>query len=309
LPIAHINETSVDSHRFLCHLNATPDVSINKPYTQSVKITSEINLLDRLFTGSQVSTTLTCQYPIQITDIQIPSFLGPTETAVITIDFTNISARSYDTCVDSAGSIEFIFSAHSLIKVLPATAQHFYQITPDGQGRYKINEQLSPKSTKRIIFEFSLVGDASDELYESFWWNIDLLLRDISVEKRTNSIRVVPAFNPNIHTDVLLITNSQTNRVEYLAYLKLFQLFNYSSQTWDIDRYRVFHHADIKWLNTTNLIIFIYSKPQSTFNVTSILLYLITIIYNLLMKNRKLNLRLQNIVGQVLDANNLIPRN
>ncbi|CAF1454036.1 unnamed protein product [Rotaria sp. Silwood1] len=271
---ANINEICLDSHQFKCHLNAAPTVSINQPYIQPVTIASEINLLDRLFSGSQVSTTLTCQYPIQITNIQIPTFLGPNERSIITVNFTNISTRSYGTCPDSAGSIEFIFSAHSLIKIVPVTEEYLYQITPDGQGHYKINEEMSPKSTKHIYFEFSLNADASYQLYESLFWSIDLLLRDTLIEKHTNKIRIIPEFNPNVHTDVLLVTYSQMDRVEYLAYQKLFQLFKYSSQMWDIERYEAFHHPEIQWLNTTNLIIFIYSNPKSTLNMIQSQLFL-----------------------------------
>ncbi|CAF3642132.1 unnamed protein product [Rotaria sp. Silwood1] len=271
---ANINQILIDSHRFKCHLNDVPTVSINQPYIQPVKIVSEINLLGRLFEHSQVPTTLTCQYPIQIRNIQIPTFLGPNERAIIALDFTNISTRSYGTCQDSAGSIEFIFYAHSLIKILPATTEHSYCITPNGHGRYKINEELSTKSTKKICFEFCLSANASHQLYESLFWNVDLLLRDRLIENYTDYIRIVPEFNPNIKTDVLLVTNSQTNRVEYLAYQKLFQLFKYSSQMWDIERYQTFHHPRIQWLTTANLIIFIYLNPKSTFNVIKSQLFL-----------------------------------
>jgi hypothetical protein len=223
--------------------------------------------LGRLFTHSQVPTTLTCQYPVQIRNIQITTFLGLNERAIIVLDFANISTRPYGTCTDSAGSVEFIFYAHSLIKMLPTTTEHSYCITPNGHGRYKINERLSPKSTKTICFEFCLSADASYQLYENLFWNVDLLLRDTLIENHTGYIRIVPEFNPNIKTDVLLVTNSQTNRVEYLAYQKLFQLFKYSSQMWDIERYRTFHHPKIQWLATANLIIFIYLNPKSTFDV------------------------------------------
>ncbi len=49
--------------------------------------------------------------------------------------------------------------------------------------------------------------------------------------------------------------------------MNLFRLFKYSSQTWDIERYGVFHSPNITWLNTTDLIIFIYSDPQLTFHI------------------------------------------
>ncbi|CAF2871134.1 unnamed protein product [Rotaria sp. Silwood2] len=271
---ANINQILIDSHRFKCYLNAVPTVSINQPYIQPVKLVSEINLLGRLFTHSQVSITLTCQYPVQIRNIQITTFLGPNERAIIVLDFANISTRPYVTCAGSAGSIEFIFYAHSLIKLLPATTENSYCITPNGHGRYKINEELSPKCTKTICFEFCLNADASYQLYENLFWNVDLLLRDRLIENHTGYIRIVPEFNPNIKTDVLLVTNSQTNRVEYLAYQKLFQLFKYSSQMWDIERYQTFHHPEIQWLATANLIIFIYLNPKSTFNVIKSQLFL-----------------------------------
>ncbi|CAF1275340.1 unnamed protein product [Adineta ricciae] len=265
LPGAYVNELLVDHHRFKCHLNAAPTPSINQPYIHPVKITSNINLLNRLFSGSEFSTSLMCQYPIQITHIEIPTFLGPNERAIVTIHFTNISTRSYGTCLDSAGSIEFILSTHPLLRISPINGEHTYQITPNGRGHYKMNEEIPPQSTKHINFEIMLDDNAFDQLYESLFWNLDLSLRDMQIEQHRNSIRVVPTFKSNIRTDVLLVTNTLVNRAEFLAYRKLFQLFKYSSQTWDVERYGAFHSPETQWLNTADLIIFIYSNPRSTF--------------------------------------------
>ncbi|CAF4421572.1 unnamed protein product, partial [Rotaria magnacalcarata] len=262
---ANINQVLLDSHRFKCHLNGTSALSINQPYIQSVKITSQINLLNRLFNGSEVSIMLTCQYPIQIKNIEIPTLLAPNEHAVVTVEFTNLSTRSYGLCQDSAGSVEFIFSTHSLIKFLPMNEKYDYQIMPDGRAYYKINKEISPKSTELIKFKITSHDKSVNHYYKSLFWDIDLLLRDTQIEKRRNSIRVVPIFTQNIHTDVLLVTNSKVNRAEFLVYQNLFRLFKYSNQTWDIERYGAFHHPEIKWLNTADLIIFIYSNLESTF--------------------------------------------
>ena len=253
---------------------APRSLSINQPYKQLVKITSEIDLLNRLFSGSKVSTSFTCEYPIQITKIEIPTFLGPNERATVTVSFTNVSIRPYGECPDSAGSIECILSTHSLIKILPANEEYFYEIKSDGCGYYRINESIAPQSTKWIKFEIALVGNAVYQYYEHLFWNIDLLLRDTLIEEHRNNIRVVPTFIPNIHTDVLLVTNSQVGRAEFLAYQNLFQLFQCSNQAWDIERYGAFHHPEIKWLNTTDLIIFIYSNPESTFQTIKSQLFL-----------------------------------
>jgi len=75
--------------------------------------------LNRLFSGSILPFVLTCQYPIQITLIDIPTFLGPEDQAIVSVDFTNISARAYGTYVYSAGSVDFVFSTHHFIKILP----------------------------------------------------------------------------------------------------------------------------------------------------------------------------------------------
>jgi hypothetical protein len=274
LPGIYINQVLVDSHQFKCHLNAPLSPSINKSYIQPVTIASKIKLLNRLFSGSQVSTTLTCQYPIQIIKVDVPTFLAPNEQATAIITFSNISARSYGTGSDSAGSIEFIFSTHSLIKILPSNEGYFYEITSDGRGHYKIYDEISSGSTIRIKFEIALDGAAVHQFYEHLSWNINLSLRDKVIESHQNTIRVVPTFRPNIRTDVLLVTNSQVDRAEFLAYYNLFQLFKYSSQTWDIERYGAFHNPEIKWLNTTELVIFIYSNPESTFNTIKSQLFL-----------------------------------
>ncbi|CAF0885895.1 unnamed protein product [Rotaria sordida] len=271
---ANINEVLLDSHRFKCHMNAPSTCSVNRPYIQPVQITSEIHLLNRVFNGSEVSTTLICQYPIQITDIQMPSFLGPNEQAVVNINFTNISARSYGECSDSAGSVEFILSTNSLIKVVLMNEKSLYQITSDGRGLYRINDKILPKSRRHIRFKIALDNKVKNQVYENLFWNIDLLLRDTLIERRTNNIRVIPLFMPNIRADLLLVTNSQFSRAEFLAYQNLFRLFNYSSQIWDIERYGVLYNSELKWLNTADLIIFIYSNPQSTFNTIKSQLFL-----------------------------------
>ena len=264
LPGANINEILLDSRQFRCHLNAISILPINRPYIQPVQIKSETTLLDRLFSGSEVSTNLTCQYPIQITNIQVTTFLGPKERTIITINFSNISRRPYGSCGNSAGSIEFILCTHPLLKILPPKNKRFCEITPDGCGHYKIHEKISPQLTKCISFEIILNADSVQHLYASLFWKVDLLLRDRVIEQHRNNIRFVPTFKPNIHTDVLLVTNALVGRTEYLAYQKLFQLFNYSSQTWDIGRDGALHNPEIEWLNTTHLIIFIYSYPEST---------------------------------------------
>ncbi|CAF4024170.1 unnamed protein product [Adineta steineri] len=269
-----INQVVVDPHQFQCHLHDSDSVSINEPYVKRVNITSEVKLLNRLFTGSKVSTILTCQYPIQIRKIEVPTYLGPGERSSVIINFKNISTRSYGECLNSAGSIEFILSTHSLIKILPANDQYIYEIKSDGFAYYKINEEIPPKSTKRIKFQIKLDENSSQQYFEHLFWNIDLLLRYKIIEKRQNTIRIVPTFQPNIHTDVLLVTNSKVDRIEFLAYQNLFQLLKYSSQTWDIERYGVFHNPELKWLNTTDLIIFIYLNSESTFNIIQSQLFL-----------------------------------
>ncbi|CAF3198815.1 unnamed protein product [Rotaria sp. Silwood2] len=244
-----------DSEFFVTNVTWTNNgamiLPMNRPYIQPVQITSEIHLLNRLFSGSEVSTTLICQYPIQITEILIPSFLGPNERAIVTVNFTNISARSYGACSDSAGSIEFMLSTHSSIKIIPMNEECFYKITPDGRD-----------------------VTAKKQVYENLFWTIDLLLRDVLIERHTNNIRVIPIFIPNVRTNLLLVTNSQFSRAEFLSYQNLFRLFNYSSQIWDIERYGVLHNQEVNWLNITDLIIFIYSNPQSTFNTIKSQLFL-----------------------------------
>ncbi|CAF0874851.1 unnamed protein product [Adineta steineri] len=267
LPDARINQTLMDSHRFKCHLNDASTSLSNQVYNESVYVTSQISLLNRLFLGSIVSTTLTSQYPIRIIDIQIPTCLSPNECATVTIAFENISTRSYGTCSDSAGFICFVLSTHPLLKISPINNEAVYHTTLSDGIRLEINEVVPAHTTKSIKYEITLDNNAIDQLYENLWWKIDLLLRNVIIEKREDNIRVVARFTPNIHTDVLLVTNNLVDRAEYLAYQNLFQLLNYSSQTWDIEQHGPLYHPELKWLNTTNLIIFIYSKPQSTLKI------------------------------------------
>jgi len=137
----------------------------------------------------------------------------------------------------------------------------------DGRAWYKIREEIPPQSSRRIQFLIMLDQNSAKVYYESLFWHIDLLLRDKLIERRSSGIRVVPSFRPDLRTDVLLVTNSQVNRAEFLAYQKLFQLFNYTSQTWSIERYGTLDNPGLKWLHTADLIIFIYWNPESTFKL------------------------------------------
>ncbi|CAF1520738.1 unnamed protein product [Adineta ricciae] len=264
---ATVNQTLIDSHKFRCHLNAVPVPSVNQPYIQPVIITAEIKLLNRLFRKNQFSTTITCQYPIQIINVQVPTVLGIGERDIVTITFKNISTRSYGTCPNSAGFVEFIFSCHPLIKIISINGEFLYDMKNAGNDHYKVNEIILRKSTKHISFEVSSSADAIYQVYESLPWSFVLLLRDKPIEKHENNIQIVPSFRSNIHTDVLLFTSSPFTRTDFLTYMNLFRLFNYSNQLWDIRRYGTFHHPTVNWLNTTDLIIFISSDPQSTYDV------------------------------------------
>ena len=227
---------------------------------QSIKLVSQITLLNRPFPGSKVATVIPCQYPIQITKIESSSSLSSHESAIVTVHFQNLSTRPYGMCSESAGSIAFHYSSHSLIHLTlidkETSVPNFYQL----------NDSIAPKSTSSIRFKLVLDANAIHHVYEDLSWNIDLLLRDRAIERRECQIRVLPSFLPNLHTDVLLITNSDLNQTEYLAYQQLFNLFKYSSQIRDVDRYRNLDHSRMKCLNTADLIIFICLPPELTFN-------------------------------------------
>ena len=265
LPGIRINQVFSDAHQFKFHLNAPNTVTINQPYTKTIKVTSTIKLFNRVFDGSEVSSSFTCQYPIQIIKTEVAAFLGPSERTTVTVVFKNISTRSYGTCSNSAGSIKCVLLTHPLVKILPAIGNDLYEIRSDGSAHFPIDEEIAAQATKHIRFNIGLESAAAYQYYEHLSWNVDFFLRDVMIEQHQNTIRVVPTFQPNIHTDVLLVTNSQVGREEFLAYLNLFQLFQFSSQSWDIERYGAFHNAQVTWLNTTDLIIFIYSNPESTF--------------------------------------------
>ena len=145
LPAADLNQSFVDSHQFKCHINdVSPILSGNKSYMQSIKLVSQITLLNRPFPGSKVATVIPCQYPIQITKIESPSSLSSHESAIVTVHFQNLSTRPYGMCSESAGSMAFHYSSHSLIHLTlidkETSVPNFYQL----------NDSIAPKSTSSI---------------------------------------------------------------------------------------------------------------------------------------------------------------
>ncbi|CAM4776244.1 unnamed protein product [Rotaria magnacalcarata] len=253
------------SNRFKCHMNSMRAISLNQPYIQHVQLTSQIHLLNRMFSGSEVSTNLICQYPIQIKEIKFPFVLCPNELAIATVTFTNLSTGVYGTCPSarSLGSVKCRFSAHSCIQVVPASRNEAYVYH---NGIYEIN-QILPNSTKQIRFAIISSANTQNWYYDNLFWNMDLLLRDTVIEKHQNSIRIVPKFVPSEHTDILLITDSLFTRTEFLEYQDLFRLFNFSSRYWDMQKYGPLNNSEPIWLHTANIIIFIYSNPKSKFNM------------------------------------------
>ncbi|CAM4934778.1 unnamed protein product [Rotaria socialis] len=265
---ANVGNNLHNYDQYTCHMNSIRATSLSQPYIQRVQLASQIHPLNRIFSGSEVSTNLICQYPIQIKEIKIPFVLCPNELAIATVTFTNLSTEVYGTCPRSLGSVKCRFSLHSFIQVVPASRNeaYVYHMTMDGCGIFEINKIL-PNSTKQIRFAIISSADTQNLYYDNLVWNLDLLLCDTVIEKHQNNIRIVPKFVPSERTDILLITDSLFTRAEFLAYQNLFRLLNYSSRYCDIQKYGSLNNSELIWLHTANIIIFIYSNPKSKFNM------------------------------------------
>ncbi|CAF4820296.1 unnamed protein product, partial [Rotaria socialis] len=85
---ANVGSNLHNYDQYTCHMNSIRATSLSQPYIQRVQLTSQIHPLNRILSGSEVSTNLICQYPIQIKEIKIPFVLCPNELAIATVTFT-----------------------------------------------------------------------------------------------------------------------------------------------------------------------------------------------------------------------------
>jgi hypothetical protein len=79
--------------------------------------------------------------------------------------------------------------------------------------------------------------EAGHDLFSSVPWSADVVLRGLPIERTAGQIRIVPLFNPNMYSDVCLITNKCTDRDEFMAWSYIIQLLDLSMNIWDVERY------------------------------------------------------------------------
>jgi len=241
-----------------------------KPYESSVHITSRISLLGRPFPQSLLACeTLPIMYPVRITDMRSTQWLGPNEMSTIEIDVHNISRKVYgDTKLvkdggDSLGTVQVRFIVDELINILPGqplrNCMNMSCIDYVIENGHKVAictlPAIPPHTKMTVGFSFTVVPEAGNKLFAQMPIRVDLLLQDRVIEYRPEDIRVTPVFIPNISTDVVLVTSSEMERKEFLAWSYLLQCLNLSVNFWDIERYDGMATPDLTWVGTCRTLI------------------------------------------------------
>jgi hypothetical protein len=111
-----------------------------------------------------------------------------------------------------------------------------YQPTSPNSCTVIVN-RLGPGEAIEVVVNIHMRQEAGHDLFSSVPWSADVMLRGVPIERTAGKIRVVPLFNPNMYSDVCLITNKATDRDEFMAWSYIIQLLDLSMNIWDVERY------------------------------------------------------------------------
>jgi len=250
-------------------------------YQAFTALTSEVSLLKRPFPESLVKTpSLPIQWPVRVVDVRVIDWLGPGESAQLQVILENISRRPYGgpksevvaECKTpgsagdaSAGTVEIRLTVDPLLEIIaPAVPGNNYVIQDGGTGAVFAVPKFNGKTTTTVEFTVRMKTDAGSKLFMQLPWRVDLLLRDRCICYYSRSIRVTPKFQPNILSDLLLITCEKIDRNEFLAWSYLCQMLGCSVNFWDLQRYNGLAAQDVDWTRSARVFIFPCFPDQGT---------------------------------------------
>jgi len=257
----------MSSSHFCLMINDAPPVQPNTIFKLTARCQPCVSCRGRPLKESLLlSPDFLVQWPIETRMSSCPTYLGPSEQQLCTLDLTNKSTAVYGAV--GLGEISLSFQCPTLFSFMrapgcPDTNDYTLDFSVPQQLTIIVH-RLAPKSFLTLRFIMMCSEDAIDHLYQSLTWSYQLALRKRVIEHWNKHTRIIPLFQPIAGhvTDALLISCSATTSAEIQKWSHICNLLHLSKNIWDVERYgglaRDTQHGDqqVHWLNTVKLLIF-----------------------------------------------------
>ena len=220
-----------------------PPPNVPGPFVSSAEFNPRIELLGRPFEKSLLKTKLVVQYPVKLAYLRCSENLGRGEVSVIEIGVQNISTLPYGACPDTGGRV--VLQVHFDARLIPVGAGTTdvtaipYTVTYDPNIRDSMFiELLEIPAGQTVNVQVTLQMESRAELFDRCYWQADLYLRDKLIEYNYEKIRVSPFYLPkDPAADVLMITNENITRKQFVFWQRILQLAEVTVDFWDTPRY------------------------------------------------------------------------
>jgi hypothetical protein len=220
-----------------------PPPNVPGPFVSSAEFNPRIELLGRPFEKSLLKTKMVVQYPVKLAHLRCSENLGRGEVSVIEIGVQNISTLPYGACPDTGGRV--VLQVHFDARLIPVGAGTTdvtaipYTVTYDPNIRdSRFIELLEIPARQTVNVQVTLQMESRAELFDRCYWQADLYLRDKLIEYNYEKIRVSPFYLPkDPAADVLMITNENLTRKQFVFWQRILQLAEVTVDFWDTPRY------------------------------------------------------------------------
>ncbi len=200
-----------------------------------------IELLGRPF-GNLFKKELSIQYPIQLGNLYSPTIMDQGEVAEFSVEVRNLSSLSYGSCKESGGRVLLHLHFDSRLIPMGTDDKIPYIMTYDHtltDSTFIEILKLPPK--QKTVVRFKVLMESKAEVFDLCHWQVDILLRDKMIEYNQNMIKVVPMYNAQSEpADILLVTDSDMTRQEFVIWSNILNLVGISYDIWDVSRYNGF---------------------------------------------------------------------
>ena len=223
-----------------------PPPNVPGPFVSSAEFHPRIDLLGRPFEKSHLHQKLVVQYPVKLAYLRCIENLGRGEVSKLEIGAQNISSMPYGSCQGSLGRV--VLQIHLDARLIPVGSANIgfsnvpYSVTYDPNIRDSMFVEMHGiPAGETINVEITVQMESRAELMDHCFWQADLLLRDKRIEYNFEKIRVSPYYIPRDPAgDVLMVTNSNITRKEFVFWQRILEILGVSVDFWDTQRYNGF---------------------------------------------------------------------
>ncbi len=202
------------------------------PLQSEIILQTKVELLNREFSHSALSTRIPVQFPLQIEKVEVPQQLGNGVDCQIFIHVKNVSSVPFG-CQYSNDKQNY-----DATLILQVHKDHDFHFVDTESSYVEIPIDMIPAKETIVLTQKALMGYETG-FFESVSFELDLQLRNTIIQSQTHSIKCVPLFNASTanESDVLLFTNIHFSKEEFHAYNSIFKLLRLKPSYWDVDYY------------------------------------------------------------------------